>query len=50
MIFSVFLMSVFVHIVGVNNHRQFVMFVTMLVLGIVLFDYLSFACTSMSSL
>ena len=29
--------------VGVNNHRQFVIFVTTLVLGIVLFDYLVFA-------
>ncbi|KAF9262081.1 zf-DHHC-domain-containing protein [Marasmius fiardii PR-910] len=27
--------------VGVNNHRQFVLFVTMLVLGIILFDYLT---------
>ncbi|KAL0065621.1 palmitoyltransferase akr1 [Marasmius tenuissimus] len=26
--------------VGVNNHRQFVLFVSMLVIGIVLFDYL----------
>ncbi|KAG7087803.1 hypothetical protein E1B28_013744 [Marasmius oreades] len=27
--------------VGVNNHRQFVLFVNMLVIGIVLFDYLT---------
>lgn len=32
-------------LVGVNNHRQFVIFVTTLVLGIALFDYLSYACT-----
>ncbi|TCD60700.1 palmitoyltransferase akr1 [Steccherinum ochraceum] len=29
--------------VGVNNHRQFLLFVTTLVIGIALFDYLSFA-------
>lgn len=33
-------------LVGVNNHRQFVIFVTTLVLGICLFDYLSYACGS----
>ena len=33
-------------LVGVNNHRQFVVFVTTLVLGIGLFDYLSYACVS----
>ena len=31
--------------VGANNHRQFVVFVITLVLGIGLFDYLSYACT-----
>lgn len=29
--------------VGVNNHRQFVIFVSTLVLGIIVFDYLTFA-------
>ncbi|KAG6826435.1 hypothetical protein H0H92_015809 [Tricholoma furcatifolium] len=29
--------------VGVNNHRQFVLFVTTLVIGIALFDYLTYA-------
>ncbi|KAI9507933.1 palmitoyltransferase AKR1 [Russula earlei] len=29
--------------VGLNNHRQFIIFVTALVIGIVLFDYLSWA-------
>lgn len=29
--------------VGVNNHRQFLLFVTTLVIGIILFDYLTFA-------
>jgi palmitoyltransferase len=29
--------------VGSNNHRQFVLFVTTLVIGIILFDYLTFA-------
>lgn len=29
--------------VGVNNHRQFVIFVSTLVIGIVLFDYLTYA-------
>ncbi|KZT00285.1 zf-DHHC-domain-containing protein [Laetiporus sulphureus 93-53] len=29
--------------IGVNNHRQFLLFVTTLVIGIVLFDYLTFA-------
>ncbi|ETW79991.1 hypothetical protein HETIRDRAFT_477592 [Heterobasidion irregulare TC 32-1] len=29
--------------VGVHNHRQFILFVTTLVLGIILFDYLTFA-------
>ncbi len=30
--------------VGVNNHRQFIVFVTALVIGIVMFDYLTLAC------
>lgn len=30
--------------VGMNNHRQFVLFVTTLVIGIILFDYLTYAC------
>lgn len=30
--------------VGSGNHRQFVMFITTLVLGILLFDYLAFNC------
>lgn len=30
--------------VGANNHRQFLLFVTTLVIGIVLFDYLSYEC------
>ncbi|KAI5115998.1 hypothetical protein M0805_009257 [Coniferiporia weirii] len=29
--------------VGVNNHRQFILFVTTLVIGIILFDYLAYA-------
>jgi len=29
--------------VGANNHRQFILFVTTLVIGIVLFDYLTYA-------
>ncbi|TFY55440.1 hypothetical protein EVJ58_g8245 [Rhodofomes roseus] len=29
--------------VGVNNHRQFLLFVTTLVIGIILFDYLTYA-------
>ncbi|GLB44417.1 putative DHHC palmitoyltransferase family protein [Lyophyllum shimeji] len=29
--------------VGVNNHRQFVLFVTTLVVGVILFDYLTYA-------
>ncbi|KAH8112127.1 DHHC palmitoyltransferase-domain-containing protein [Phellopilus nigrolimitatus] len=29
--------------VGVNNHRQFILFVSTLVVGIILFDYLAFA-------
>ncbi|KAG6915477.1 hypothetical protein DXG01_011308 [Tephrocybe rancida] len=29
--------------VGANNHRQFVLFVTTLVIGIILFDYLTYA-------
>jgi palmitoyltransferase len=29
--------------VGVNNHRQFIIFVTTLVIGIILFDYLTWA-------
>ncbi|KAH9052196.1 DHHC palmitoyltransferase-domain-containing protein [Lactarius vividus] len=29
--------------VGVNNHRQFILFVTTLVIGIILFDYLTWA-------
>ena len=31
-------------LVGYKNHRQFILFVSTLVMGIVLFDYLSFAC------
>lgn len=31
-------------LVGVNNHRQFLLFVLTLVIGIVLFDYLTYAC------
>jgi palmitoyltransferase ZDHHC13/17 len=31
--------------VGANNHRQFILFITNLVIGIILFDYLTFACT-----
>ena len=40
-------MQPFIHefVVGVHNHRQFILFVTTLVLGIILFDYLTFACT-----
>jgi hypothetical protein len=30
--------------VGVNNHRQFILFVATLVIGIILFDYLTWAC------
>jgi hypothetical protein len=30
--------------VGLNNHRQFIIFVTALVIGICLFDYLTWAC------
>ena len=30
--------------VGVNNHRQFLLFVITLVIGIITFDYLAFAC------
>ena len=30
--------------VGINNHRQFLLFVTTLVTGIILFDYLTYAC------
>jgi hypothetical protein len=30
--------------VGAGNHRQFVLFITMLVFGILFFDYLSFNC------
>lgn len=33
-------------IVGANNHRQFLLFVTTLVIGITLFDYLSYECES----
>ncbi|KAF4568281.1 palmitoyltransferase akr1 [Pleurotus pulmonarius] len=29
--------------VGMNNHRQFILFVTTLVIGIILFDYLTYA-------
>ena len=32
------------YLVGVNNHRQFLIFVTTLVTGIILFDYLAWAC------
>jgi len=42
-----FLTHALMVLVGVNNHRQFVIFVTTLVLGIGLFDYLSYACTSL---
>lgn len=31
-------------LVGLNNHRQFIIFVTALVIGICLFDYLTWAC------
>lgn len=31
-------------VVGANNHRQFLIFVFTLVIGILLFDYLTFAC------
>ena len=31
-------------LVGANNHRQFLLFVTTLVIGIILFDYLSYEC------
>ena len=30
--------------VGMNNHRQFLLFVTTLVIGVCLFDYLTYAC------
>jgi hypothetical protein len=30
--------------VGLNNHRQFIIFVTALVIGIISFDYLTWAC------
>lgn len=32
--------------VGANNHRQFILFITTLVIGIILFDYLAYACMS----
>jgi hypothetical protein len=32
--------------VGAGNHRQFLIFITMLVFGIMFFDYLSWNCTS----
>jgi palmitoyltransferase len=32
--------------VGLKNHRQFVLFVTTLVGGVISFDYLTYACTS----
>ena len=32
--------------VGVNNHRQFIIFVSSLVISIMLFDYLVYACKS----
>lgn len=35
-------------LVGANNHRQFVLFVLTLVFGIVIFDYLTYKCTSAS--
>lgn len=35
--------------VGSNNHRHFVIFVSTLVIGIILFDYLTYACTSFPS-
>lgn len=31
-------------LVGLNNHRQFIIFVSALVVGILLFDYLTWAC------
>ncbi len=36
--------------VGLNNHRQFIIFVTALVIGIILFDYLTWACECMLSI
>lgn len=35
---------IFAPLVGMNNHRQFILFVTTLVIGIILFDYLTYAC------
>jgi hypothetical protein len=32
-------------LVGLNNHRQFVLFVATLVGGVIVFDYLTYACT-----
>jgi hypothetical protein len=40
------LRSRIIFLVGSNNHRQFVLFITTLVIGIVLFDYLTYACMS----
>jgi len=31
--------------VGLNNHRQFLIFVVTLVVGVCLFDYLTYECT-----
>jgi hypothetical protein len=36
--------------VGLNNHRQFIIFVTSLVVGIILFDYLTWACECLLSI
>ena len=36
--------------VGLNNHRQFIIFVTSLVIGIVLFDYLTWSCEYLLSI
>jgi hypothetical protein len=36
--------------VGLNNHRQFIIFVTALVVGIILFDYLNWACECLLSI
>ena len=35
-----------IFVVGANNHRQFILFITTLVIGIILFDYLTYACMS----
>ena len=36
-------------LVGLNNHRQFIIFVSALVVGILLFDYLTWACECLLS-